>query len=101
MSAYDPKRTSLNLIQPLSVCRFKPLRWLVLTCGGSNETAGFNQARWWRGPVAARRACPANPEGADHRINGLGHCGIAEPMDLRFFGSPARTRMDRGPQYRG
>src|SRR5262245_5107176 len=40
MSAYDPKRTS----SPLPVCGFRPLRCLVLSLGGGNETAQQN----WR-----------------------------------------------------
>src|SRR5262245_6664053 len=60
-----------------------------------SETAHFHYAAGWRrGSMAARGACAAAGEAADHRVLGREHIFGAEPADFRLCAAVARTRLD-------
>jgi ABC transporter substrate binding protein len=66
----------------------------------SNKTARVRHAARRRGRMAALGARAAAGEAADHRLLGRSHAFSLEPLDRRFRAAAARTRLERGADYR-
>jgi len=99
MSAFDPKRTFVGVVP----CHLSALYVTlgdrrnvlaiidlsVVIAGIGYAAARVHHACRRRGGELAACGTRAGGEDADHRIDGLGHVGSTEPMDLRLFGSVA------------
>jgi hypothetical protein len=68
--------------------------------GGLYETSRFHQSCWWRSSLAARGACAAGGQAADHRVPRRWLADRPARMGRGICAPPERTRLDRGPPSR-